>query len=115
VALWIAATVIFAAIVNRRHPPIGSFTQVDGVRFHYLGRGNSEGLELVLLHGNGMMVQDFLISGVLEQASPHYRVLCFDRPGFGHSEQPRGRIQADLIAAALRQLGVRPSRSRTAT
>jgi len=41
----------------------------------------------------------------------HHRVIIFDRPGFGYSERPRERVwtaaaQADLLHAALLQLGV---------
>lgn len=40
-----------------------------------------------------------------------HRVVIFDRPAFGYSDRPRGRIwtaarQADLLHKALRQLGV---------
>jgi pimeloyl-ACP methyl ester carboxylesterase len=65
----------------------------------------------VLLHGNGSMVQDFESSGLLGMAAQKYRVIAFDRPGFGHSERPRSTVwtpqaQADLIHAALTKLGV---------
>src|SRR5205814_10644312 len=82
--LWIVGTVIFAAAVNRRYPPIGKFVECNGVRLHFLERGNASSPVLVFLHGNGMMIQDFVTSGLLESAAKHYRVLCFDRPGFGH-------------------------------
>jgi pimeloyl-ACP methyl ester carboxylesterase len=64
----------------------------------------------VLIHGNGSMVEDFACS-LVEPASRHYRVLAFDRPGFGHSERPKDRTwtplrQAKLLRVALRQLGV---------
>ena len=57
------------------------------------------------------MIEDMLISGVLDHAAPKYRAIAFDRPGFGHSERPRGRswtaaAQAALFAKALAQLGV---------
>ena len=44
-------------------------------------------------------------------AAKKYRVIAFDRPGFGHSGRPRNTIwtpaaQADLIAAALKKIGV---------
>jgi pimeloyl-ACP methyl ester carboxylesterase len=82
---------------------------VQGVRLHYVDRGT--GAPLVLLHGNGSMVEDFQSSGLLDQAAQKYRVIAFDRPGFGHSSSPRGTswtpaAQADLIAAALKQIGV---------
>ena len=91
------------------NPPAGRFVDVDGVRLHYIDRG--EGAPLVLLHGNGSMIQDFESSGLIELAAQHYRVIVFDRPGFGHSLRPRGTVwtadaQADLIHAALTQIGI---------
>jgi pimeloyl-ACP methyl ester carboxylesterase len=66
---------------------------------------------LVLLHGNGSMIQDFASSGLLDKAAAKYRVIVFDRPGFGYSERPRLTVwtpgtQADLIRKALGQLGI---------
>ena len=94
---------------ERLNPPTGRFVHVDGVRLHYVERG--EGLPVVLLHGNGTMVQDFDLSGVLDLAAVHYRVIAFDRPGYGHSTRPRDRIwtpaaQAELFARAFRALGI---------
>ncbi len=105
------------AVINRRnataaegrHPPIGQFLKVEGVRLHYIDRGT--GPVLVLLHGNGAMIQDFLSSGLVDEAARTHRVIVFDRPGYGYSTRPRGTLwtpdaQADLLAAALRQLEV---------
>ena len=91
-------------------PPIGCFVEIEGVRLHYVERGR--GQPLVLLHGNGMMIQDFLASEFVAMAAHHYRVIVFDRPGFGYSERPRTTVwtpdaQADLIHAALDQIGIR--------
>jgi pimeloyl-ACP methyl ester carboxylesterase len=106
-----------AALVNRYlakkaerdNPPRGRFVHVNGVKLHYLDQGTGE--PLVLLHGNGSMIQDFQSSGLIAMASKKYRVIAFDRPGFGHSLRPRGTIwtpstQADLIHRALSQLGI---------
>lgn len=106
-----------AAIVNRRladkaerdNPPRGRFIDVDGVRLHYVERGT--GRPLVLFHGNGSMIQDFESSGLIDLAAKDYRVIVFDRPGFGHSPRPRNVVwtpaaQADLFRNALAQLGV---------
>jgi pimeloyl-ACP methyl ester carboxylesterase len=65
-----------------------------------------------MLHGNGSTTDELDASGLIEEASRKYRVLAFDRPGFGHSERPRGVLwsaarQADLIDAAMERLGVR--------
>src|SRR3954469_19769041 len=94
---------------ERDNPPAGRFIEVNGVRLHYVERGRGE--PLVLLHGNGSMIQDFESSGLLAMAAKKYRVIAFDRPGFGHSERPRATIwtpeaQADLIHAALSKIGI---------
>lgn len=94
---------------ERANPPTGQFIEVDGIRLHYVERG--QGQAVVLLHGNGAMVEDFSASGLLDRLGAHYRVIVFDRPGFGHSERPRNRIwtpiaQAQLLQRALQQLEV---------
>ncbi len=111
VAFTIAALVnrLTAKKAERNNPPIGKFIEVGGVRLHYIERGHGE--PLVMLHGNGSMIQDFDCSGLLEKASQRYRVIVFDRPGFGYSERPRltvwtPGVQADLIRKALGQLGI---------
>lgn len=98
-----------ARAAERDNPPTGRFVEINGVRLHYVERG--QGVPLVLLHGNGSMVQDFQSSGLIEMAAKKYRVIAFDRPGFGHSERPRSTVwtpdkQADLIDAALKKIGV---------
>ncbi|WP_375403022.1 alpha/beta fold hydrolase [uncultured Sphingomonas sp.] len=91
-------------------PPVGSFVEVDGVRLHYVDQG--DGPAVVLLHGNGVLLQDYEVSDVLGLAAQSHRVLAFDRPGFGYSERPRSAVwtpsaQADLIARVLKQIGVK--------
>src|SRR5258708_14250543 len=112
----ILATGIQAFLVHRRarhaeraHPPEGRFVEIDSIRLHYVERG--EGSPVVLLHGNGAMIQDFDISGTLDVAADRYRVVAFDRPGFGHTARPRGRIwtpaaQAKLLREAFNRLGI---------
>ena len=100
---------VLAKMAERRNPPTGRFITVDGVRLHYVERGT--GRPLVLLHGNGSMIQDFESSGLVDLAAKKYRVIAFDRPGFGHSNRPRGTVwtpqaQADLLNAALIKMGV---------
>jgi hypothetical protein len=68
---------------ERAFPPDGRFVTVDGVRLRYLEWG--DGPPLVLLHGNGMLADDFDISGVAAEAARRYRVIAFDRPGYGYS------------------------------
>lgn len=90
------------------HPPIGRFMTVDGVRLHYLERGQGE--PLVLIHGSGTMIEDILISGIVDRLAQRYRVILFDRPGYGYSLRPRRlwtpAAHAHLFAKALARLGV---------
>jgi pimeloyl-ACP methyl ester carboxylesterase len=94
---------------TKRHPPIGRLVIVDGVYLHYVDRGAKDAVPLVIFHGNGGLLQDMTISGLVDAAAEHYRVICFDRPGFGHSSRPRFRTwppeqQAHLFAEALKEL-----------
>jgi pimeloyl-ACP methyl ester carboxylesterase len=114
----VAIAVLTAIAVVNRHlakkaeqdnPPAGRFVDVGGVRLHYVERGSGD--PVVLLHGNGSMIQDFDSSGLIDLAAKDHRVIVFDRPGFGHSERPRHIVwtpdaQAELIERALMQLGV---------
>jgi len=98
-----------SARAERAHRPLGRFINVDGVRLHYLDEG--DGPPLVLLHGLGSMVEDFVLSGLVREASKRYRVIAFDRPGYGHSERPRrlrfgAAAQAELVRNALQRLDV---------
>ena len=110
--ILVIANVVFSLIAERKNPPIGSFIECDGVRLHYLERGNPAARCVVLFHGNGTMIQDFILSGLVDHLASRSRIICFDRPGFGHSQRPRTRIwtatsQAALFVKALDQLGVR--------
>ena len=111
-----AATLATAALVQERsrhaertNPPLGRFVTVGGVRLHYIERG--EGDPLVLLHGNATGAMDFLLSDVFGKAARQYRVIVFDRPGYGYSERPRGGVtwgpeaQAVLLHKALVKIG----------
>ena len=118
-AIFVAAAAALGAMtvynVNRarkaesEHPPKGQFVTVDGVRLHYLEKG--EGPPVVLLHGNLVTAEDFGTSGVLALLAKRHRVIAFDRPGFGYSDRPHGsawsaRAQADLLRDALITLGI---------
>jgi pimeloyl-ACP methyl ester carboxylesterase len=105
-AAWVEAQ---ARRAERHNPPTGRFVEIDGVRLHYVERG--EGPPVVLIHGNTVSLLDFEASGLIDRLAANHRVIAFDRPGFGHSTRPRDRLwtpsaQADLLHAALARLGV---------
>ncbi len=99
---------IRARRATQANPPSGEFVTVREVELHYLARG--EGPTIVLLHGNAVMLEDWLASGIFNTLAKTHRVIAFDRPGFGHSDRPRSTVwtpvaQAQLIAEALKALG----------
>ena len=112
-ATALGATALYVQARTRRaeaeNPPLGGFVEVDGVRLHYIERGT--GPPLVLLHGNGALYQEMALSGLVDLAARHYRVIVFDRPGYGYSERPRWRswtpeAQARLFRHAFDVLGI---------
>ena len=108
-AAMTAYNIYRARKAEREHPPTGRFVTVDGVRLHYIEKG--EGPPVVLLHGNVVTAEDFRTSGVLELLARRHRVIAFDRPGFGYSDRPHGsawsaRAQANLLRSALDVLDI---------
>lgn len=92
-----------------RYPPIGAFTDVGGLRVHYLDRG--AGVPVVLLHGASGNLRDFSFSLVDRLAAAGLRPIAFDRPGLGYSDRPPERghvpaVQAGILRAAARTIGV---------
>ena len=109
----LAGAALYVQIRSRRaereNPPAGRFVDVDGVRLHFTSHGAGE--PVVLLHGNGALVQDFALSGLVDLAAQSYRVIVFDRPGYGYSDRPRDlrwtpEQQAMLFRRAFRTLGI---------
>jgi pimeloyl-ACP methyl ester carboxylesterase len=112
-AVALAAAAVWNNVRARRaerdHSPRGRFLEVDGVRLHYLERG--AGPSVVLLHGNVVTAEDYLWSGVLDRVAERHRVVAIDRPGFGYSDRPKGRLwtpqeQAALLRHAFARLGL---------
>ena len=107
----VLANMALELIARWRNPPVGEFLDVDGVRLHYIIRGDPEASPLVMFHGNATMLQDFLVSRLVDAMAKQFRVICFDRPGFGHSSRPRTtswspQRQAKLFRVALTKLGI---------
>jgi pimeloyl-ACP methyl ester carboxylesterase len=101
--------IVQARRAEHEHPPKGEFITVDGVRLHYLRKGN--GPPVVLIHGNVVTNEDWIMSGILDQVARHHTVFAFDRPGYGFSDRPQGSMwtaehQADLLSKALSRLDV---------
>ncbi|MGO4855217.1 alpha/beta fold hydrolase [Phaeovulum sp. W22_SRMD_FR3] len=87
-------------------PPEGQFVTVEGRRVHALVTGT--GPDLVLIHGASGSERDFSFD-LIPLLAPHYRVIAFDRPGFGWSdpipEDDTITAQARVLQAAAAALG----------
>ena len=57
---------------------------IDGLNINYILKG--EGDLVVLLHGWGSNIT--LFNAAIDLLSTQYRVLAFDMPGFGESDEP---------------------------
>jgi pimeloyl-ACP methyl ester carboxylesterase len=104
-----AITAARANAAERANPPKGQFIVVDDVLLHFIELGVGD--PIVLLHGNGVSSEDFVLCGAAERLAAGHRVIIFDRPGFGYSARPRTRRwtpqeQAELLHAALVKLHV---------
>jgi hypothetical protein len=62
------ANVALEFIARWRNPPIGEFLDIDGVRLHFIIVGDPDAPPLVMFHGNGTLLQDLTISGLVDAA-----------------------------------------------
>jgi pimeloyl-ACP methyl ester carboxylesterase len=84
------------------HPARGHFA----AGLHYVEAGF--GPSVVLLHGLGAMLEDFQLSGLFTLAAKQFRVLAFDRAGYGHSKASAldPHAQARLLHQAFEDLRI---------
>lgn len=73
------------ARAEREFPPVGQFVDVGGGRqVHAVVAGS--GPDLVLIHGANGNLRDMTYD-MVERMSDRYRVIAFDRPGFGYTDR----------------------------
>jgi pimeloyl-ACP methyl ester carboxylesterase len=85
------------AEAEARYPPLGQFVEVDGRTVHAFVAGN--GPDLVILHGAGGNLRDYTFDFV-DRVSDRYRVIVFDRPGHGWTQQTDPRYEAAFSRTA---------------
>ncbi len=78
------------------YPPAGGSVDVEGVRLHYLDRG--QGRPVILIHGLRGSAYDFEVS-ISEGLACDHRVIAFDRPGNGYSDRPTDDRQSLFVEA----------------
>jgi len=88
-------------------PPQGAYVALDGGRVHAVVQG--QGPDLVLIHGANGNARDFTFD-LAGRMAQEFRVISFDRPGFGHSDAFGGlkspMAQAQVLRDAAAELGV---------
>ena len=114
-ALGAVASLIISLRVGALYPPAGPFVDVPGGRLATIQAGPADGKPVVLLHGASANAADPMGGVGYLLAARGFRVIAFDRPGFGWSDRPGGRADASpqaqgrLIADALARMGVGPA------
>jgi pimeloyl-ACP methyl ester carboxylesterase len=104
-------TVFDAKRIQRAHPPLGRFVDVDGGRLHLVELGATNAPPVVLLHGSSTNLGDMRLA-LGDRLAANYHVILIDRPGHGWSDRPDGQadaspaMQAKLIHQALDRIGV---------
>ncbi len=107
------ATQIGTWMIEKNHPPAGSFATVNGTKMHYvhIPAGPEADLPpIVFIHGASGNVNDQMVP-MAPKLRGRAEMLFVDRPGHGWSERgpqsnslPDG--QADTIAALMDELGI---------
>lgn len=94
-------------------PPTGPLIDVDGrrVHAHVEGRDRGRGRDIVLIHGASGNTRDFTF-GLVGRLARDHRVIAFDRPGLGWSDDMGAAgispvAQARALRRAAAELGVR--------
>lgn len=111
-----AATLLIAARVEARYPPAGHRIPVPGGSVAYLEDGPRDGPQatIVLLHGASANAYDPMEGVGRRLAAAGFRVVSFDRPGYGGSDRLAGAeaatpaFQARMLADAIDRLGLGP-------
>jgi hypothetical protein len=94
--LLVIGNLVFSFIAERKNPPVGKFIECDGVRVHYREWGDTTAPCVVLFHGNGTMIQDLSISGLVDLL-PGAIVFC--ALTVSDSDIPSGRAPASGLQA----------------
>ncbi len=114
-AVGAVASLLIALRVGALYPPAGPFVDVTGGRLATMQTGPAGGPPVVLLHGASANAADPMGGVGHLLAARGFRVIAFDRPGFGWSDRPGGgadaepAAQARLVAEALGRMGVGPA------
>lgn len=86
------------------------FFDSNGVRIAYIDVGKGD--PVVLVHGlDSSVAMNWELPGIVDELSPHYRVIALDLPGHGQSDKPHdpaayGMAMVNDVTALLDRLGI---------
>lgn len=105
-----ALTRYLTSRAEANHFPGGKILSLRGQTVHFIDEGS--GPCVVLLHGNGSMIEDYEATTLIETLSKDHRVIVFDRAGFGLSTRESGGTwtperEAEHLSEILEQIDVR--------
>lgn len=109
------ASVAISQRVGAAFPPAGPFVDVEGGRLATIQAGPAAGVPVVLLHGASGNASDPMEGVGRLLADKGFRVIAFDRPGFGWSDRLDGAnaalpaVQAGAVAQGLERMGIGPA------
>jgi hypothetical protein len=84
------------AAAEARYPPTGQLLTVGGRTVH--AQVSGQGPDLVLIHGASGNIRDFTFD-LVARLDDRYRVIAFDRPGLGWSDDAGDTGVSPLIPA----------------
>ena len=95
-AVGAVASLVISFRVAAADPPAGPFVEIPGGRLATLQDGPADGTPVVLLHGASANASDPMEGIGRRLAAQGFRVIAFDRPGFGWSDRIAGAEAAAL-------------------
>ena len=110
-SVWTPVLLVSVLALAQDPPALAdSFFDSNGVKIHYVERGTGDAV--ILLHGNGGSIQDWVKSGVLQALSKDFRVIAMDARGHGESDKPHdpkayGREMSLDVVRLMDHLGIR--------
>jgi pimeloyl-ACP methyl ester carboxylesterase len=110
---WSGLALLLVSVLGLAQDPPAledQFFDSNGVKIHYVERGAGDAV--ILLHGNGGSIQDWVKSGVLQALSQDFRVIAMDARGHGESDKlhdPKayGREMSLDVLRMMDHLGIR--------
>lgn len=118
-SVWLVAPALFMSLTllgarestpePSQIPMVNKFFDSAGVRIRYVDVGAGD--PVILLHGNGGSVEEWVKSGVLQSLSQDFRVLAMDARGHGQSDKPHdpsayGRAMSMDVLRLMSHLGI---------